>query len=671
MILGTLPNPVTTGAQEGDSGNQKALLYDTYIYARALNTTELESLEGAGGGTPPVETGFTVASELQNDRIKITAGSGNLTELSNTEYASNYFWKDGTIMYCNKSIWVYGGSKLWINDTDITEFRVASPNVLYAIHFDSGQANEIIIDGVAVTEWDFNTSMVKNTNNRKLIVSNINNTTINGFSEVSCNEMDNKSIISNVDIIGGNTTDGFIAFYGDSDSRTYDINIDTINIVNGSRKGLYFKNLYNATIQDIFLDNLTIDTVSNTEMQYISYSLFKNFTMTNCYSESGEQRAFFVMSGTDANQSIGNIYDNFILRANEKPPSDNGANGIQVEGQYNAIYRNLIIENSAHNLIDMHFSKNTLIDGFNINQTFSNGIIITGDYYKSKNLDNVTIKNGVIGMTPTGNGIHGHSLISNVTIENVTFNYRGIDLSCDNLKIINVSILNYIDSLSGITLTDYDHSAYGEPLAENNVIIDSDVYRLDVLTVNNANVINTHYNITGGTNFTEYFYINARCLNTTECPVSGAVMTFDTTALDGWGHNLTSVTSDEKGYFHITGNRSTFAALQKDIPTLVTVTKSGETDTATVTPDTEWYSTNTSTGGLSGTLYTFTLDVTGEGGEPAVEYFYGNSDYSYLDYPEVLEWNSTLGIFTKRFLLDGTILEEDAPERVTGVEVHP
>jgi hypothetical protein len=56
---------------------------------------------------------------------------------------------------------------------------------------------------------------------------------------------------------------------------------------------------------------------------------------------------------------------------------------------------------------------------------------------------------------------------------------------------------------------------------------------------------------------------------------------------------------------------------------------------------------------------------------PAVEYFYGNTDYSYLDYPEVLEWNSTLGIFTKRFLLDGTILEEDAPERVTGVEVMP
>jgi hypothetical protein len=99
-------------------------------------------------------------------------------------------------------------------------------------------------------------------------------------------------------------------------------------------------------------------------------------------------------------------------------------------------------------------------------------------------------------------------------------------------------------------------------------------------------------------------------------PVQNAVITVNTSALNGFGKSQTSFYTDSNGKLYSYGNRTNWLAIPDQIGnetsttyciTNITASRSGKTNSTTADPSSSWYSPNPAS--LNGSEIVLTLDT--------------------------------------------------------------
>jgi hypothetical protein len=540
------------------------------------------------------------------------------------------------IFYTNYSIRLYTSgttATMYINDSDCTELRMSN------IYNEGLESSIWYIDNTKIVSWNHTAGRPAHNDEAQVTVAT------NGGWMYDCNVSNLGGItVANPQIAPHNitATDCYagIKFSEFTGLDIYDIDVrDTVNLW-----GIWVQDVYYSDIYNIRAENI------------------------GSHLNPGTYQHGLAIEAQCGDIDIRDVYIN-----------DTGWSSLLISGNStNITAENITVGYSGHNGLDIHWATNVSVNNITITDSVSNNAIVT---YANVGTDYQTHDISVTDYYSANSGIDQGfkvGVAKNVTLTNYTSVNDGVGIGmfdCDNVKLINGTITDAGVAISMTWYSAEEYSTYNASFIDVNIInagTEINHYYADDTILANVNFSSVDYN-TG--DYTVLYPLNVRVLNTTDYPVQDANLTLTVTTfgLDGLGEYFVNTTTDENGYpvspiyvpDYLYDGSYTYYNLNT-----VTAEKSGESYTSSAfNPDSTWYSTDSSE--PNGTLITLTLDVPGEGGEPAVEYFYGNTDYSYLDYPEVLEWNSTLGIFTKRFLLDGTILEEDAPERVTGVEVRP
>jgi hypothetical protein len=378
--------------------------------------------------------------------------------------------------------------------------------------------------------------------------------------------------------------------------------------------------------------------------------------------------------------------------------NDTNWSGLQIQQGANSVYgNNITINYAGHSGIDVHGAFDVLIEnatvlnsdivGRNGNSIQVTTSTFTAPSFTRDETTNVTFRNiyadnAISGLSASANPA---DVTNTIYVYDSYFNNHTNVFEIANttgtpgLTIINCTMEDFNIGIKCVSESDgvfaYDSDFRGGS--------EYDVYIHDNTgdgTVNLINCLADNIYLGTGTQYNKSYYLNAIVQNTTAYPVEGVKLEVTQTGfgLNGLSSETYTFYSESNGRFTNGGNRSNYPALQymnydgsaTYYTYNITASKSGQTDTEyAVSLSSYGYSSDLSD--LNGTLYTFVLDVAGEGEVPSVDYFYGNLDYSYIGYPEEWSWNSTQGTMVKRFVYDGTILNESAPERITGVEIRP
>jgi PKD repeat protein len=191
-------------------------------------------------------------------------------------------------------------------------------------------------------------------------------------------------------------------------------------------------------------------------------------------------------------------------------------------------------------------------------------------------------------------------------------------LAANTSHIVNCSVTNPPGSYCAYVAKNFDWQGF---TPYDNVFVDLiGNTTFEHQTAYRTVLINTHYgdmSMSDGSYYT-YYYPNITVKNLAGNPVSGASITFNTTAKNGYGNNQTTYTTDSNGKLYSSGNRTNWAAIPYQYrvyspsstttyTSLITASKEGETDTAVTTPSASWYSSDPSD--PQGSEIVLTLDV--------------------------------------------------------------
>jgi hypothetical protein len=399
------------------------------------------------------------------------------------------------------------------------------------------------------------------------------------------------------------------------------------------------------------ISNVSIYNHSGTHL------LITNFTdfyiddfVAHTYNDESTGNDNFIVQGTASGQLLANTGGHDIVTNNISLLDATSRSAYCLKTLvYNVTGTNITAYNSGHNNLDLHACWNvTLTDVHSVGATASDNIQITSaatglvdtpymvhnytGYTNERTAHTVThdiIIRDYISINPVGSGIYANIMINGL-FENLSFIGGQKALMfyvTENITVINSTTSNI--TAYSVTLGTTDTVTFkGQGWTNNTKLVDCehgvDGVPTEMYYAYNTSLIN--YNETSfvfGAGYAEwesYQYFNARVINITGYPVANAILTANLTARNGYGDIQSTFYTDGSGYID-TDNRTNRMAIldyyrnnsgttQYDVN--VTATKDGQTDSQIVTMD-GTYSANTSTGGLSGTLYTFTLDVTGEG----------------------------------------------------------
>jgi hypothetical protein len=428
------------------------------------------------------------------------------------------------------------------------------------------------------------------------------------------------------------------------------------------------------------------------EGTFFSMTNFTNFVVDNFtvdrYYEPDDSMTGFNIQGVSGETRFGIDMGGHNLSCYNITLNGTGRSGFSVtELAYDVYAKNIEVNLSGHNGVDLHPSFNVTMDNVIIRESSAENFMITsGDQDISGLHDKSNATNersiytvphnfritNVSSYSPTGSAFSINGFVDGY-FENV-YAQDGTNMwtanSYENLTVINSTAINS----SAYTMTlGYQSATYG--WANDTKFIDCEhgidgkpSYLVWSLNTSFINVNETGYNLYSGkyNEMENYQYLNARVINTTGYPVTNAILSANTTTRNGHGDIQTTFYTDESGYINMENRSNRMAVLDYyrnnsgtiQYTSLITASKDGETDTAVFTPD-GTYSANTSTGGLSGELITLTLDV------DTTEYWTPTPGKHYIGVPEINTWTS--GAFVTTF--SGTYTEEQT--EITGVEVRP
>jgi len=562
----------------------------------------------------------------------------SLSEINATLNNPIAMWKDGDIFYINGSLYSHD-SLIYINSTDCLEVRIngnsGKTNQFYGLDdTDRFWIDDVILSSYNITGDTYQDGLGYST----LYNSHFNNVTlkystveiigavgaITNISAYSCNQIAIKSddlIVENVYMEDSRTISSHYAFkIYNSDNVTYrniNVNKTVLDTVSSSGVGI---------------DNCTNSFGYNIRATNINDCLTTGSVGTGGY-------CYVVTHGSDAYAE--NIYLNGSRHSTFAPTG----------GLTRGTFKNIVVENSGHNGLDIHPAHDIYIENITIRNSHDINALITGGYHVSPSPSNITVN----GLYLYEGGIQCDANTSDVTFINTT-QYNGSVKVYDIWGEYGVKFINFTSSYGdGYTPTTdsfllTEISTYN---VQRGMVIDTYAYRMGRYLLNpfytpaeNINFINVGYGtLAYHNNMTLWYYPNIIVKNASGVVIPNATITFTEDTLNGWGEPQSTFRTDENGKLYDSGNRSNWAAFPDVYYNLAGTLTTSYTGYANATYgnvsnsstlidlSTSDYSSNPAA--LSGTEYVIILDVMtdGEGGdEPASDG--GLSEYVSTD------WNS-------------------------------
>lgn len=411
---------------------------------------------------------------------------------------------------------------------------------------------------------------------------------------------------------------------------------------------------YNVTFKDSntsvgfyhtnsLVENCIFDNVARTCISQNSHVMIvKNCTFRNCPDYINAIAPSYIESGLIENCLLENM-------------ADAHSYGIDtMSGDNNYIIRNNEVRNVTRAIVAINDEVNVTIENNYVHDKLSDGLAIATSY----NVSDFVIRGNRIdrvgeGFITTGHGATGYN-ITNFTVYNNTFMNMGSFGPAFSVQMRNSTVYDNIFHATGSTkaalktLNDtskpdgkmknvifrnntFDGFNYGLELHSGDNVTFADCYINNSTTYDifftgadndNHKFINTRFNqskvfIDNSEDiFATYYYPNMVVKNVAGQPIKGAVITANTTVLNGNGDIQTSFETDANGKLYDSGNTSNHLAIpenstQNAVTTSyiseLTASKYALTDSEIVDPDNTWYSSNLES--LAGSEIVLTLDT--------------------------------------------------------------
>lgn len=492
----------------------------------------------------------------------------NFTWLYNQINNDSILSHKGSIWFLNASIRLYTDSEMYINDTEISELRISN------YKSDIGLYNgKYYIENVTIKSWNQNENREAYKDEKQVGIS-VNS----GFIR--------NSNLSNLKWVGANN-----------------VTKDLYNVsITDSSKGLVANSINNKSIYDIYAKNLTGSAIElynckNTEVYNVKVKDAGN------YLNPGTGRYAVLYADNSNNCSMHNVFVN-----------GTGWSSICVSGNSSFIdIYDVIVYNSGHNGLDIHWGNNIHVKNMSIHKSVSNNILVT---YPTGGYGTYDV---ILEDTNSYDAYPGAGALIGTCASNVTFiNYSSINdgtgitsLNSLNLKAINVNVSN---STNAVSFT--KDSTYNEDV-KNATIIDSDLSNKNTRSIlltysTNSKFINVDYEILKLDNrytseATFYYYFDVLVNDSNNGPVNSATVylvdeTGISTNTNADGDKVTCFKTQSNGrtpfpvsnrvespsmseyYVKSSGTRQNFSHSATIItPDNRTISLSG------ITPDSSWY----------------------------------------------------------------------------------
>lgn len=394
----------------------------------------------------------------------------------------------------------------------------------------------------------------------------------------------------------------------------------------------------NYSVYNQYGGQLTITNFTNYEIRDVR---------TDRFYEPDDSWTGFLIQGVNGEARYGLDSGGYNITCNNITLNGTGRSGFDITALAYDIYAEDIEVNlSGHNGIDLHGSWNVIMRDVVIRDSSAENFMITtgstgdaaatGVHNKTGAVDERAITTcshdiwayNVSSYRPAGSAFSVNRFV-NAYFENTYGEDHGtmwLANILENLTVINSTSVNASQYTMVLGATDV--GIYG--WANDTKFIDCEFgidnkpsYLVWSLNTSFINVNETTYNLYSPkpNDMAVYWYPNIRVVNLDGQSVSGAEITINTTAKDGYGNVITSAKTDSNGKLYDSGNRSNWIAIPDyyrdnsgttQIYTTLIATKDGETDSElAINPDSSWYSSDLEN--LNGTEYVLVLDVEGSG----------------------------------------------------------
>ena len=664
---------------------------------------------------------------ISADQIRVyNEGDINLSQIRDELGDASIFSNDGTIWYANKTLNA-DGSIIHIEYPECTELRIThSDGKIYAAQGGSGG---YLCNNVTISGWDNSTGTYQSTPKQFLAYSgSITNTTFQYFSRLEIRNFNNGiidglTVRNNTEYVKIYDADNLtvfdsefydmeetgLYFYNVSNSEIYDINVHDVGLIGIDSENCNNNYYHDITItdagdyttpntgsggfylenhNDCYGENFTITrtgwsgfapggshgnwsniSVVNSGHNSFDFHNVKHTTVDDIYGESPEEHNFLFTAGLASSPSTENVtVYNFDFVNGGIAQQTNITDLTMINGTISGTGGGIITScinstfiNVSHSSGDSYYTiyqdsqgqtaKNVSIincdtETINVVNGTENKIVNTNHTIGTFASGNYSLfyPLNVQVINTTGNPVSDATVTLNLT----TFGLNGLGEitstgTTDSTGKLNTSQMLYVpdfnrDSSAGYTYYTVDVQASKDGQTDSELAInpDSSWYSPDLDNLNGT-LITLTLDVEG-----------------TDALVISDYSPTDTTPTLTLGNSLnftvtTSKTADiqwfSNGDLKVTTTDKTSSYYDK------TPSSTGEYNVTVIADD-----------GVDTVSQTWTLNVT-EG------YFTGDTEKSYLNYKERFTWSS--GAFVKSFPNDGTILLENAPAVIEGVEVYP
>jgi hypothetical protein len=411
------------------------------------------------------------------------------------------------------------------------------------------------------------------------------------------------------------------------------ITVNNITITNGDP--VYGGGLKNFDVNNCVFSNIsTRNTGDYTNPATGSYGLSfsgSNNIVKDCIFNGSAWSTFNIFTGDTDNPSNNTIMNVTVINS--------GHNGFEVEGN-NSTFKNISVYSSnAHNFFQVgkqDWQKMSVNNTYENIYSYNPG---TSSFKISEGSDNITVKN----ITIIGNGFEIDDA-SNSTV---------INCSQDgNAPIKPYDQCGYRTTIwSGYFSYNRDHTVIDSSFT-NNVYVG--IYQvicqsLHIINCDYTHIVSDRYH---PNDYTTYYYPNITVKNLQGVPVQNAVITVNTSALNGFGKSQKSFFTDSKGKLYSYGNRTNWLAIPDVIGnesstisciTNITAAKNGKMDSTTVDPISSWYSPNPAS--LKGPEIVLTLDT-----DSSVPGTYSPEEVNQEGAVKIKRWDGILNYFDSKII---------------------
>jgi PKD repeat protein len=403
------------------------------------------------------------------------------------------------------------------------------------------------------------------------------------------------------------------------------------NTIANNFYGLQFDNLAHVTIQNVSMNS----TRNCIKLNYPQFVNMDHITVTNSSTNpSHAPSGIFIDTGINcvlsnittyktgnyqnpATSSYGLVMYVFNTVVKDSYFDNMGWSGInvmQISNNYsnNNTFYNVTVDHSGHNGFENEGNNSTFVDIKVSNSVAHNIFQIGRDQYGRPSANNVW--RNVTSINPGTSGFHISEGSTNTTAENITITGNGFETDdTDNATAINITQDGNAAHRGeyGYRYTVWSSTNFG--FCKDNVLIDGrfknntygDVGQLigERCRYINCNLENNFalYDYYTINSYYTYYYPNITVKNLQGRPVQNAVITVNTSALNGYGKSQTSYYTDSNGRLQTYGNRTNWLAIPDiyyynhvttSYLTTITASKAGKSVSSTVNPSGSWYSTD-------------------------------------------------------------------------------